>query len=251
MGAGTSRFQVSPSSIPTTHTTLRRVVTPAPIVLLPAVVVMTACGVRPGGDHSGAGTGAPVATASINDHSAPEPRTAVQMPTLPEALRPRLRMDWPVEVVHITSEFGWRIDPVSGKGTRAHGGVDLRGAIGDLVVAVAPGTVIFAGHDTLLGTHVIIDHGQAIQSFYGHLSGLLVHDGLAVERGAAIGLVGNTGRSAAPHLHLTIKVQGVPVDPIDLIGHPVHAPTAMSARPTGAESEADTGSESEPLTDPQ
>lgn len=166
------------------------------------------------------------------------------------AVMPSAAMSWPTEIVHITSDFGWRIDPVSGRGTRLHAGVDFRGAIGDPVLAVAQGTVAFAGHDDLLGNHVIIDHATvdhatvdhatvdhatvdtspAVQSFYGHLSDVLVVPGVKIQRGAAIGLVGNTGRSAAPHLHLTIKVDGVAVDPLALIGHPVHSATALAAR---------------------
>lgn len=163
----------------------------------------------------------------------PAPPAVAPLPDLAD-LTPTPVMDWPVEVVHITSSFGWRVDPVSGKGTRLHGGLDLRGAIGDPVLAIADGTVVFAGHDALLGNHVIVRHGgteHTIESFYGHLSDVLVHEGLAVSRGAAIGLVGNTGRSAAPHLHLTIKIDDVPIDPLELLGQPPHAPTALTQRP--------------------
>ena len=167
----------------------------------------------------------------------PSAPTPAPLPDL-AALSPTPVMDWPVEVVHITSSFGWRVDPVSGKGTRLHGGLDLRGAIGDPVLSIADGTVVFAGHDALLGNHVIVRHrgvdpntDHKIESFYGHLSDVLVHEGLAVSRGAAIGLVGNTGRSAAPHLHLTIKIDDVPIDPLELIGQPPHAPTALTQRP--------------------
>ena len=166
---------------------------------------------------------------------APPPPTIPPLPDL-GPLAPIPVMDWPVEVVHITSSFGWRVDPVSGKGTRLHGGLDLRGAIGDPVLSIADGTVVFAGHDALLGNHVIVQHGgtdldHKVESFYGHLSDVLVHEGLAVSRGAAIGLVGNTGRSAAPHLHLTIKIDDVPIDPLELLGQPPHAPTALTQRP--------------------
>ena len=153
-----------------------------------------------------------------------DPFTARGIAALTEAPR----MGWPVQTVHITSEFGWRVDPVSGQGTRLHRGVDFRGAIGDPVLAVAAGQVVFAGHDELLGNHVIVDHGQRVQSFYGHLSDVLVHAGVDVDRGAMIGLVGNTGRSAAPHLHRTIKLDDVAVDPLALIGVAVFAPTALA-----------------------
>ena len=182
------------------------------------------------------------ATAVDEDGQPPEPPAAVEDPpppapaALPDlgALAPVPVLDWPVEVVHITSSFGWRVDPVSGKGTRLHGGLDLRGAIGDPVLSIADGVVVFAGHDALLGNHVIVRHGgleHELESYYGHLSDVLVHEGLAVNRGAAIGLVGNTGRSAAPHLHLTIKIDDVPIDPLELLGQPPHAPTDLTQRP--------------------
>lgn len=175
-------------------------------------------------------TVAPEAAATDGSVSSTDDGGPPQLQAPPELTGPA-RLDWPVEIVHITSDFGWRIDPVSGRGTRLHGGLDLRGAIGDLVLSVAEGSIVFAGHDALLGNHVIIDHGLGVQSYYGHLSDVLVHAGLAVDRGATIGLVGNTGRSAAPHLHLTIKVDGVAVDPMGLIGQPLHNPSALTLRP--------------------
>ncbi|MEM9457990.1 MAG: M23 family metallopeptidase [Myxococcota bacterium] len=143
-------------------------------------------------------------------------------------LRPRPRLGWPVHSVHITSSFGWRVDPVSGRGTRLHRGLDLRGAIGDLVLSIGDGRVEFAGHDPLLGTMVIIDHGDGLTSVYGHLSDVLVVSDAPVQRGAAIGLVGNTGRSAAPHLHLTVKLDGRAIDPLEVIGEPQHRPAALA-----------------------
>ncbi|MEM6994160.1 MAG: M23 family metallopeptidase [Myxococcota bacterium] len=191
------------------------------------VAVASGCG-EPAADPPSPSTEEP----KPSPDAAPAPAPVVF--EVPPGLEALPRMDWPVEIVHITSDFGWRVDPVSGRGTRLHGGVDLRGAIGDPALSVADGTVVFAGHDALLGNHVIVDHGLGVQSFYGHLSALLVHEGIAVERGAAIGLIGNTGRSAAPHLHLTIKVDGVAVDPIGLIGEPLHNPGALTARPDAA-----------------
>lgn len=142
--------------------------------------------------------------------------------------RPRPRLGWPVHSVHITSSFGWRVDPVSGRGTRLHRGLDLRGAIGDLVLSIGDGRVQFVGHDPLLGTMVLVDHGQGLTSLYGHLSDVLVVADAPVERGAAIGLVGNTGRSAAPHLHLTVKLDGRAIDPLEVIGEPLHRPLALA-----------------------
>lgn len=144
-----------------------------------------------------------------------------------DALRREPALGWPVESVHITSYFGWRVDPVSGKGTRLHRGLDLRGRTGDLVLSVGDGTVAFVGHDPLLGNMVVVDHGDGLESLYGHLDAALVHAGLAIPRGATVGLVGNTGRSEAPHLHLTIKLHDVAIDPLLVLGQPPHAPTAL------------------------
>ncbi len=146
-----------------------------------------------------------------------------------DALRNGDDLSWPVEAVHVTSKFGWRVDPVTGSGVRLHRGVDFRGNVGDLVLSIAAGTVTFAGQDPALGTMVEVDHGLGISSLYGHLSDVLTHEGARVDRGAAVGLVGNTGRSAAAHLHLTTKIDDVAVDPLMLLGQPLHRATALRA----------------------
>ena len=148
-----------------------------------------------------------------------------------EALRNGADLGWPVEAVHITSGFGWRVDPVEGAGTRLHRGTDFRGEVGDLVLSIAPGEVTFVGHDPVLGNLVVVDHGLGITSLYGHMSDLLVWTGAAVDRGSALGLVGNTGRSAAPHLHLTVKIDDVAIDPMMVLGQPLHRATALRGWP--------------------
>jgi murein DD-endopeptidase MepM/ murein hydrolase activator NlpD len=158
---------------------------------------------------------------------APSPPGAFALPGLREHA-PAPRLGWPVESVHITSSFGWRVDPVTGLGTRLHRGLDLRGVPGDLVLSIGAGRVAFVGVDPLLGNLVVVDHGDGLESFYGHLSDVLVVSDVEVDRGAAIGLVGNTGRSAAPHLHLTIKLDGIAIDPLELLGEPQHRPEAVA-----------------------
>ena len=147
-----------------------------------------------------------------------------------EFLRPGLRLGWPVETVHITSYFGWRINPITGTGTKLHRGLDLRGATGDLILSIGPGEVSFAGTDPLLGNLVIVDHGLGVTSFYGHMSDILVHSGLPVDRGSVLGLVGTTGRSEAPHLHITVKLGDYAVDPLWLIGAPLHNSPTLAAQ---------------------
>jgi murein DD-endopeptidase MepM/ murein hydrolase activator NlpD len=73
--------------------------------------------------------------------------------------------------------------------------------------------VIQAGHVPDYGTTIIVNHGQDVQTLYGHLSKLNVQSGQRVERGALIGYTGNTGRSSGPHLHYEIAVRGRAVNP--------------------------------------
>ncbi len=182
------------------------------------------------------GDAQPVASAPDVGAAQPEHPAALQLPPPPanpwaaeglSALRNGDDLAWPVESVHVTSEFGWRLDPVAGVGTRLHRGTDFRGDVGDLVLSVARGEVTFVGQDAALGNMVIVEHGLGITSVYGHMSDVLVWAGASVERGAALGLVGNTGRSAAPHLHLTMKIDDVAVDPMMLLGQPLHRATAL------------------------
>jgi murein DD-endopeptidase MepM/ murein hydrolase activator NlpD len=94
-----------------------------------------------------------------------------------------------------------------------HGGVDLRSAAGTPVHAAADGTVKVAQLVTVLGNAVGLDHGQGVETLYMHMSKLAVEPGAAVKQGEVIGYVGTTGRSNGPHLHWTLYVNGVQVNP--------------------------------------
>jgi len=118
---------------------------------------------------------------------------------------------WPVRG-SVNSEFGKRDSPWT-SATEFHGGLDIRASKGTPVRAPGPGTVTFAGTRPEYGISVIIDHGQDVRTVYGHLSKLSVHRGDRVERGALVGLSGNTGRSTGPHLHYEILVKGRSVNP--------------------------------------
>jgi murein DD-endopeptidase MepM/ murein hydrolase activator NlpD len=189
-------------------------------------VALTACGDEP----------APAPTAETPDAVALEPEPQAPPPPKDpfvtedlEQARPGLVFGWPVESPHITSYFGFRTNPMTGIGTKLHRGLDLRGGIGDLILSIGPGVVQFAGQDLLLGNLVIVDHGLGVTSYYGHMHDILVHVGLPVDRGTALGLVGNTGRSEAPHLHLTVKIGALAVDPLWLIGAPLHGYPGLPA----------------------
>jgi murein DD-endopeptidase MepM/ murein hydrolase activator NlpD len=110
----------------------------------------------------------------------------------------------------ITSGYGWR-------GGRMHKGIDINLRKGDLIKAVADGTVRFAGKCGGWGNVVVIDHGQGIETLYAHLSKILVKPGQMVLSEQLIGKGGNTGRSRGPHLHFELRLFGHAVNPLSLI----------------------------------
>lgn len=111
-----------------------------------------------------------------------------------------------------SSGFGYRTSPFTGR-KEFHQGLDIATRIGTPVVAPADGTITFAGLKGALGRTIIIDHGYGMVTRYGHLKKCLVKPGTHVKRGDKIGLVGNTGRSTAPHLHYEVHLNGIPVNP--------------------------------------
>lgn len=120
----------------------------------------------------------------------------------------------PVDGEHwISSGFGWRRSPFSGK-REFHSGIDLAGQRGTPVVAPADGRVVRVVRDRALGRSITVDHGNGIETVYGHLDKTLVKRGQQVTRGQEIGLLGSTGkRSTGPHLHYAVKVDGKFVNP--------------------------------------
>jgi len=109
--------------------------------------------------------------------------------------------------------FGMRIHPIH-KIPKFHAGMDFTAKQGTPIYATGDGRVVFADYATNgYGMHVIVDHGFDYETLYGHLSELKVRDGQRVKRGDVIGLVGNTGLSAGPHLHYEVHKGGEPVDP--------------------------------------
>lgn len=111
----------------------------------------------------------------------------------------------PVEGAGIgrTSGFGARLDPFTGR-YAFHPGVDFAGPWGAQVRATASGLVTYAGNRGGYGNMIEIDNGMGIHTRYGHLSSITVRPGMQVEKGAAIGKLGSTGRSTGPHVHYEI-----------------------------------------------
>ncbi|MDA3899803.1 MAG: M23 family metallopeptidase [Spirochaetes bacterium] len=100
---------------------------------------------------------------------------------------------------------------------RIHRGVDLRGRKGTPVYAMNSGKVVLADELYYEGNMVIVDHGNRIFSYYMHLNSFEVERGDIVTAGCQIGEVGSTGRSTAPHLHVSLVVAGIQVDPLSML----------------------------------
>jgi len=122
----------------------------------------------------------------------------------------------PVDSYWISSQFGVRKDPITGRSAK-HEGLDLAAQLGAPVLASAPGRVVYAGHKGGYGRMVEIDHGLGIHTRHGHLRSISVKKGDVVGYRDLIGTVGNTGRSTGPHLHYEILVDGKPIDPMNFL----------------------------------
>jgi murein DD-endopeptidase MepM/ murein hydrolase activator NlpD len=118
----------------------------------------------------------------------------------------------PVRGGWMSSGFGYRTDPFTGKRS-FHRGLDFVSPKGSDVLAVAAGVVTFSGKMANYGYMVEIDHGNGLVTRYGHNSENLVDVGDAVQKGEVIALVGSTGRSTAPHVHLEVFENGRPANP--------------------------------------
>ncbi len=99
--------------------------------------------------------------------------------------------------------------------TATHLGYDLASLRQAPVVAASSGTVVFAEYLGIYGDAVIIDHGLGIFSLYGHLSAITVKAGQEVARGDTVGRTGETGLAGGDHLHFSIMLYGVHVDPVE------------------------------------
>lgn len=113
----------------------------------------------------------------------------------------------------VSSEFGVRKDPISGK-EKGHGGIDLAVPTGTQVHCAWDGSVQAVRYSKSgYGYHVIIDHGNGLVTVYAHCSKLLVREGAQVKAGDVLALSGNTGKSTGPHLHFEVRLNGVQQNP--------------------------------------
>ena len=129
------------------------------------------------------------------------------------------KMIWPLPGDgRVYSKFGPRKAPTAGASTY-HKGVDIGGEYGAQIVAALAGTVSKVGYAWDGGNHVIIDHGNGVQTKYLHCSKTLVSVGDFVMQGEVVGLVGSTGVSTGPHLHFGVLINGTHVDPLKYISY--------------------------------
>lgn len=118
----------------------------------------------------------------------------------------------PVEKGWISSYYGKRTDPFSGKQTM-HNGLDFAGKEGSNVVAVAAGVVTYAGNRSGYGKMVEVSHQDGFVTRYAHNQKNLVAAGDVVRKGDAIALMGKSGRATGSHVHYEVYKHGRPVDP--------------------------------------
>lgn len=143
--------------------------------------------------------------------AAPTPRYAVRSLAQPVSTTRVVstgRMVWPNGCYRITQYFGWR-----------HSGLDIACPYGTPIHAADSGRIIKAqgGYNGGYGNMTIIDHGNGIQSLYGHQSAIYVDVGEYVTKGQVIGAEGSTGRSTGPHLHFEVRVGGSRRNPLSYI----------------------------------
>lgn len=118
----------------------------------------------------------------------------------------------PVEKGWVSSHYGKRTDPFSGK-PAFHHGIDFAGKEGTNVIAVASGVVTYTGSKSGYGEMVEISHGDGFVTRYSHNKETLVKSGDVVRKGEAIALMGSTGRSTGAHVHYEVYKHGRSVDP--------------------------------------
>jgi murein DD-endopeptidase MepM/ murein hydrolase activator NlpD len=118
----------------------------------------------------------------------------------------------PVPMGYYSSNYGYRLDPFTGRQT-FHTGVDLIAPPGTAVVAAAGGVVSNVAFVSEYGNIVDVDHDNGLTTRYAHLSKSMVRVGDVVMKGQNIAQVGATGRATGPHLHFEVREKGIPLNP--------------------------------------
>jgi murein DD-endopeptidase MepM/ murein hydrolase activator NlpD len=122
----------------------------------------------------------------------------------------------PIDRMKITSRFGMRRHPISGK-WRGHSGVDLSASVGTPVRAAANGTVQKASYYSGYGRYVNIKHTASINTAYAHLSRITVRSGQQIHQGQIIGYSGSSGSTTGAHLHYEVIRNGRYINPLAFV----------------------------------
>jgi len=136
---------------------------------------------------------------------------SLKMDTIPE----NVTFCNPLRNLSITSSYGSRYHPLLKK-WKKHSGIDLR-ASKDTVYTVMNGEVNDSGYNKYLGYYVRVDHGEGIETLYGHLSQYFVLKEEVLLAGTPIGITGNTGLSTGEHLHFSVYYKKHPIEPLKFL----------------------------------
>ena len=118
-----------------------------------------------------------------------------------------------VATLPVTGTISSRYGVISKIRVSTHTGLDIATTTGTPIKVVADGTITFAAYSGSYGYLVKVDHGNGVETWYGHTSKMLVKEGQAVKAGNTIALVGSTGNSTGPHLHFEVRINGEHVNP--------------------------------------
>ncbi len=156
---------------------------------------------------------------------------------------------WPVETRTVSSGFGPRMRSrvkvvaarKSGKNRRIrvpyrgdHRGIDLNAPKGTDVFASMDGRVVFVGRERAMGNYVILDHGNGVETVYGHNTRNFVQVGEVVRRGQKIAEVGRTGRATGPHVHFELRLNGTRINPMPYLNDVEAIPEEILAQNSAA-----------------
>lgn len=127
---------------------------------------------------------------------------------------------WPLKNnFKVTSKYGYRTHPVTGQKYSFHNGMDIGASSGTPILSVYKGVVAKVAYTSLAGNYIMINHGSGLYTVYMHCSKVIAKEGQTVKQGQTIALVGSTGRSTAPHLHFSVRLNGEYVNPGPYIGY--------------------------------
>lgn len=123
----------------------------------------------------------------------------------------------PLKKMKITSPFGHRENPFSGK-SELHPGIDLKAKVGTKIYSPYAGVIKVSSYSDFLGNYLIIDHGMGYTSHYYHLKSVKFKKGYKLKQGEHVAYTGNSGRSTGPHLHFEIRKEDEVLNPVTLLG---------------------------------